>query len=90
MNLDYEKVPAGHKTNRRRGWRVGLLRRLAQSQRSFTARDLADLSDGAISLNHAHSICVYYFRRGELLRVRKGVRAFNPKDRVQSRYARAT
>jgi len=93
MNLDHETTPAGHKTARRRGWRITLLRRLAKSQRSFTARDLMKLvahddgDDGLMSLNQARALCQRCLRNGELQRIRKGIGGRI--DSVEAVYAKA-
>lgn len=74
MNLDHQTLPEGHKTARRRGWRITLLRRLAKSSRSFTARDLLKLVPrGTMSLHQARALCQSYLRKGELRRLRKGI-----------------
>jgi len=88
MNLDHQTAPAGHKTSRRRGWRMSMLRRLAKSTRSFTARDLMKLAPrGTITLNQARAICQRGFLNGEIKRLRKGIGGRI--DPVEAVYARA-
>ncbi len=84
MNTDHDTIPAGHKSSRRRGWRIAALRELAGSRRTFTAREL--MASTGMDILHAQALCQAYIRRGELRCVRKGIGGPDP---VEAIYARA-
>jgi len=84
MNTDHDTIPAGHKSSRRRGWRIAALRELAGERRTFTARQLAART--GMDIVHAQALCASYVRKGELVVLRKGVGGPDP---VEGVYARA-
>ena len=86
QTLDHQTLPFGHKTARRRGWRITLLRRLAKAKRSFTAQDLLKLAgNNGMTLPQARALCQSYLRKGELKRIRKGI---GGSDSVEAVYAK--
>lgn len=84
---DHPTIPAGHKTARVRGWRVEVLRELARSKKTFTARQLMVRCNGSMTILQAQALCSSYVRKGELKCVRRGVGGL---DSVEAIYCKKT
>lgn len=81
---DYATIPAGHKTPRVRGWRVAVLRNLAEERRQFTARDLLARCP-SMTIEQARALCQSYQRKGEIVCLKRGIGGC---DSVEAIYAR--
>lgn len=86
MNTDHNTIPAGHKSSRRRGWRIAALRELAAERRTFTARELAVRT--GMDILHAQALLASYCRKGELRCVRRGIGGPDPREAIYSRVDR--